>query len=64
MKLVIKKETNHKYGKLPAKEAEAIPWERLSVDLMGPYKIIIEGHDDSLIIKSLTTENSQANSIL
>ena len=28
-----------KYGKLPAKEAEAIPWDRLSVYLIGPYKI-------------------------
>ena len=28
---------NIQYGKLPAKEAEAIPWYRLSVDLIGPY---------------------------
>ena len=26
-----------KYGKLPAKEAEAEPWETLCVDLIGPY---------------------------
>ena len=30
---------NLKYGKLPAKEAEYITWERLLVDLIIPYKI-------------------------
>ena len=43
---------------------ETIPVDRLLVHNIGTYKSIIEGHDDSLIIKSLTTENSQANSIL
>ena len=33
------KKQNFKYGKLPAEEAEAIPWDRLSVDLIVPYKI-------------------------
>ena len=28
-----------KYVKLPVKEAEAIPWDTLCVDLIGPYKI-------------------------
>ena len=28
-----------KYGKLPAKEAETVPWDTLCVDLIGPYKI-------------------------
>ena len=27
-----------KYGHLPAKEAEAEPWDKLCVDLIGPYK--------------------------
>ena len=45
---------NLKYGKLPAKEAEAIPWDRLSVDLIGQYKMRIKGHDDPLILKALT----------
>ena len=30
------KKQNFKYGKLPAKEADTIPWEILSVDLIGP----------------------------
>ena len=34
--LVIKQETSFKYGKLTAKKAEAIPWDRLLVDLIGP----------------------------
>ena len=40
--------------KIPAKEAEAIPWDRLSVDIIGPYKIRRERHDDPLVIKELT----------
>jgi transposase InsO family protein len=28
-----------KYGHLPPKEAEAEPWEKLCVDLIGPYKV-------------------------
>ena len=40
-----KEKQNFKYVKLPAKEAEAIPWYILLVDLIGLYKIIIEGHD-------------------
>ena len=33
------KRKNIKYGKLPPKEAEAIPWDRMCVDLIGPYTI-------------------------
>ena len=33
------KKKSIKYGKLPVKEAEAIPWDTLCVDLIGPYKI-------------------------
>ena len=28
-----------KYGKLPHKEVEAIPWDVLCINLIGPYKI-------------------------
>ena len=27
-----------KYGKLPPKEAECDPWDKLCIDLIGPYK--------------------------
>ena len=30
-----------KYGHLPAKTAEVVPWEQLCVELVGPYKIPI-----------------------
>jgi hypothetical protein len=33
------KRTSKKYGHLPAKEAEADPWDVLCVDLIGPYTI-------------------------
>ena len=33
------KKQHKKYGLLPEKEAEYKPWERLYVDLIGPYKI-------------------------
>ena len=42
-----------KYGHIPAKEAEAIPWNRLSVDIIGPYKIRREGRDQLIILKPL-----------
>ena len=34
---------NKKYGKLPAKLSEEIPWNKLCVDLMGPYVIHRKG---------------------
>ena len=40
-----KKKQNVRYEKLSAKEPEAIPWYRLAVDLIGPYRIRIEGRD-------------------
>ena len=33
------KKSKLKYGHLPVKEAEATPWDQLSVNLIGPYKI-------------------------
>ena len=33
------KKQNLKYGKLPAREAESIPWNILLVDIIGPYEI-------------------------
>ena len=30
-----------KYGILPPKDAEAVPWQQLCFDLIGPYKIPI-----------------------
>ena len=33
------KRGSKKYGHLPEKEAEAIPWDKLCVDLIGPYTL-------------------------
>ena len=33
------KRTKKKYGKLPVKEAETVPWDALCIDLIGPYRI-------------------------
>ena len=38
------KKRSIKYGKLPSKVAETIPWETLCVDLIGPYKIKLKKH--------------------
>ena len=35
------KRTHKKYGYVPPKEAEAVPWQQRCVDLIGPYKIHI-----------------------
>jgi Integrase zinc binding domain len=37
------KRAKKKYGQLPAKEAEATPWERLCVNMIGPYNIKRKG---------------------
>ena len=35
----VSKKGQKNYGQLPAKEAEAVPWETLCVDLIGPYTV-------------------------
>ena len=35
-----------KYGHLPPKEAEAVPWSHLCVDTIGPYRIRRKGQKD------------------
>ena len=46
------KQKTVKYGKLPAKEAEVIPWDTLCVDLIGPYKI--NNNNQTLTLWALT----------
>ena len=43
------KRTKKKYGHLPEKEAESLPWEKLCVDLIGPYTIRRKGHSDLVL---------------
>ena len=42
-----------KYGWLPPKDAEAEPWDKMCIDLIGPYKIRRKGKDD-LICRCVT----------
>ena len=42
------KRKQKKYGLIPPKNAEATPWDKLCVDLIGPYKIRRKGGDDLL----------------
>ena len=37
------KRRQKKYGHLPEKEAEATPWDKMCIDLIGPYKIRRKG---------------------
>ena len=49
-----KKKQNLKYCKSSTKETGAISWDILLVDIIGPHKIIREGHCDPIILKPLT----------
>jgi Integrase zinc binding domain len=42
-----------KYGHLPPKESEASPWNKMCIDLIGPYTICRKGNND-LICKCVT----------
>lgn len=43
------KRTKKKYGHLPEKEAESLPWEKLCVDMIGPYTIKRQGREDLVL---------------
>jgi hypothetical protein len=49
----LNKKKNKKYGHLPAKEAETVPWEKLCVDLIGPYTIERK-NQEPLVLKAVT----------
>ena len=51
------KQSNKKYGKLPSKLAESIPWNKLSVGLIGPYVVRKKGKKENLHLKSVTMIN-------
>ena len=48
------KKQNKKDYHLPSKEVYINPWDRLLVDVIGPYRIRREVWDDPLILKALT----------
>ena len=41
----LNKRRSKKYGHMPEKEAEAIPWDKMCIDLIGPYKIRRKGQE-------------------
>jgi hypothetical protein len=43
------KRRHKKYGHLPEKEAEAMPWDKICIDLIGPYKIRGKDHTEYLV---------------
>ena len=47
------KRDQRKFGLLPPKEAEAVPWDKRCIDLIGPYKIRRKRKED-LICKCVT----------
>ena len=47
------KKQRKKYGHLPEKVAESDPWDKLCVDLIGPYQIRRKGRS-TLICKCVT----------
>ena len=46
--------SNIKYGKLPAKESEEIPREKICVYIIYPYVIRRKGQKENLILKDVT----------
>ena len=50
----ITKRSHKKYGHLPEKEAESTPWDKLCVDLIGPYTMERKGKSRPLILWCVT----------
>lgn len=48
------KRSTKKYGHLPPKDPDAVPWETLCVDLVGPYTIPIKGTKETLTLWAVT----------
>ena len=49
------KGSTKKYGLLPAKKAEEpIPWNRVNVDLIGPYSIKVRGKQQPVTLRAMT----------
>jgi len=42
--LLTKRNNKRSYGLLPEKEAESEPWEKICIDLIGPYPIPTKGY--------------------
>ena len=49
-----RKKTSLKYALVPEKSAEAVPWDKLCVDLVGPYTIKRKGKNKKLTLWAVT----------
>jgi hypothetical protein len=58
-----KERRQKKYGLLPPKEAQATPWDKLCVDLIGPFKIRRKGEKE-LICLTLQPVGSKSNNMM
>jgi hypothetical protein len=56
-----KPKTSKQFWHLPEKEAEAIPWDKMCIDLIGPYTICRKGQKN-LICKCVTMINPATSS--
>ena len=41
----LSKKARNKNGFLPVKQAETSPWDRVNVDLIGPYMVLVNGKE-------------------
>ena len=48
------KQSNINYGKLPVKEAKKTPWNKLSIDIIGPRVKRRKGKKEDLNLKAVT----------
>jgi hypothetical protein len=55
-----KRKTSKKCGHLPEKEAEERPWDKMCIDLIGPYTICRKGQAN-LICKYVTMMDPSAS---
>ena len=52
------KKSNLKFGHIPEKEAETYQWDKICVDLIGPYTILCKGkHKSDLTLRGVTMIN-------
>ena len=56
------KKQRKKYGHLPAKEAEALPWSRVNVDLIGPY--VVRTSTTTHTLRALTMHDQSCDKLV
>ena len=49
------------YGETPPQLAHVAPWHEVAVNLIGPWKVELTGHDEPLAFHALTSINTVTN---